>query len=399
MNNPLVSIVMVNYNHEDFLRDSIESVLQQTYPNWELILVDDGSTDKSVDIIKSYDDVRIKPIFLSKNSHICIATNRGLEKVNGELVARLDSDDIWRKDKLEKQVKFFDEHPDANVSFTKLDIIDETNTVVNDKIKDLYDLYNHRQKDQKDWLRFFFFVGNSLIQSTMMYRKSALDKVGYFNLAYVQAHDLDFFVRLSKHYTFDFIEEPLCRYRRIENQNSSIDPEKEMRFFNEHMNIRAHYFDDMDDELFIHAFGEYFVNVNSHTENELKCEKAFLLSKCIGYSNKNPILGMFVLEKYLNDKKMFNLLEEKFDFAPKDYYEMNKNVQMVGERNYEEKIQNLNNRIKTLEEENKHQKNHISALLELKENQQILIDDMTNSMSWKITKPLRKINNTFKNKY
>ena len=73
MNNPLVSIVMVNYNHEDFLRDSIESVLQQTYPNWELILVDDGSTDKSVDIIKSYDDVRIKPIFLSKNSHICIA--------------------------------------------------------------------------------------------------------------------------------------------------------------------------------------------------------------------------------------------------------------------------------------------------------------------------------------
>lgn len=72
---------------------------------------------------------------------------------------------------------------------------------------------------------------------------------------------------------------------------------------------------------------------------------------------------------------------------------------MVGERNYEEKIQNLNNRIKTLEEENKHQKNHISALLELKENQQKLIDDMTNSMSWKITKPLRKINNTFKNKY
>jgi len=230
VNKPLVSIVMVNYNHEDFLQDSIDSIIQQTYQNWELILVDDGSTDKSVDIIRSYNDSRIKPIFLPENSHICIATNRGLEQVKGELVARLDSDDIWRKDKLEKQVKFFDEHPDANVSFTKLDIIDETNTVVNDKIKDLYDLYNHRQKDQKDWLRFFFFVGNSLIQSTMMYRKSALDKVGYFNLAYAQAHDLDFFIRLAKHYTFDFIEEPLCRYRRIENQNSSTDPEKEMRF-------------------------------------------------------------------------------------------------------------------------------------------------------------------------
>ena len=375
MNNPLVSIVMVNYNHEDFLRDSIESVLQQTYPNWELILVDDGSTDKSVDIIKSYDDVRIKPIFLSKNSHICIATNRGLEQVKGELVARLDSDDIWRKDKLEKQVKF---------------------SIVNDKIKDLYDLYNHRQKDQKDWLRFFFFIGNSLIQSTMMYRKCVLDKVGYFNLAYVQAHDLDFFIRLAKHYTFDFIEEPLCGYRRIENQNSSTDPEKEMRFFNEHMNIRAHFFDDMDDDLFIKSFGEYFVNAESCNENELNCEKAFLLSKCIGYSDKNPVLGMFVLERYLNDKKMFNLLEEKFDFTPKNYYEMNKKIQMVGERSIEEKINDLNNQIKELEEENKHQRDHISVLLDLKENQQKLINDMTNSLSWKITKPLRKINSISK---
>lgn len=396
MNKPLVSIVMVNYNHEDFLQDSIDSIIQQTYQNWELILVDDGSTDKSVDIIRSYNDSRIKPIFLPENSHICIATNRGLEQVKGELVARLDSDDIWRKDKLEKQVKFFDEYTDANVCFTKLDIIDETNTIVNDKIKDLYDLYNHRQKDQKDWLRFFFFIGNSLIQSTMMYRKCVLDKVGYFNLAYVQAHDLDFFIRLAKHYTFDFIEEPLCGYRRIENQNSSTDPEKEMRFFNEHMNIRAHFFDDMDDDLFIKSFGEYFVNAESCNENELNCEKAFLLSKCIGYSDKNPVLGMFVLERYLNDKEMFTILEEKFDFTPKNYYEMNKKIQMVGERSIEEKINDLNNQIKELEEENKHQRDHISVLLDLKENQQKLINDITNSLSWKITKPLRKINSISK---
>ena len=75
---------------------------------------------------------------------------------------------------------------------------------------------------------------------------------------------------------------------------------------------------------------------------------------------------------------------------------MNKKIQMVGERSIEEKINDLNNQIKELEEENKHQRDHISVLLDLKENQQKLINDMTNSLSWKITKPLRKINSISK---
>ena len=389
METPLVSIVMVNYNHEDFLKEAIDSVLQQTYKNWELIIVDDGSTDQSVDIIKGYDDERIKPVFLSENGHICQATNIGLKKVQGDLVARLDSDDIWRQDKLERQVDFFNKNPNSNVCFTKLDIIDENSNIINDKMADLYNLYNHRQKDQNNWLRFFFFIGNSLIQSTMIYRKKVLEEIGYFNLAYVQAHDLDFFIRLAKHYEFDFIEEPMCGYRRIETQNSSSIPENDTRFFNEHMNMRMHFFDDMSDELLIQAFGKFFVNEQSKTEAELKCEKAFLLSKCIGYSDKNPILGLTILEGYLNDQKMQKILEEKFNYTLKDYYEMNKVVQLIGERNFEQHIQKL-------EEENKNQKNHISVLLDLKDNQQKIIDDMENSISWKITKPLRKLSGLFK---
>ena len=67
METPLISIVMVNYNQEDYLKESIDSVIAQTYQNWELIIVDDGSTDASVEIIKSYEDSRIRPIFLKKN--------------------------------------------------------------------------------------------------------------------------------------------------------------------------------------------------------------------------------------------------------------------------------------------------------------------------------------------
>ena len=104
MNEKLVSIVMVNYNQERFIKEAIDSVIAQTYQNWELIIVDDGSTDQSVDIIKNYDDDRIKPIYLEENSHICIATNVGFSHVTGEYIARLDSDDVWEKEKLYKQV-------------------------------------------------------------------------------------------------------------------------------------------------------------------------------------------------------------------------------------------------------------------------------------------------------
>ena len=257
MKRPLVSIVMVNYNQEKYLGEAIESVLRQTYQNWELILVDDGSTDTSVDIINKYDDCRINPIFLESNIHISKATNAGLDKVKGKYIARLDSDDFWRDDKLEKQVDLFEKDEEVKVCFTKLDIVNEKNEIVNDSMSDLYNLYNSRQKTRVDWIRFFFFVGNSLIQSSMMYRKEMLDEVGNFKLPYMQSHDFDFFVRLIKKCEFTFLEEPLLCYRRTQMQNSMVHPENDSRFFNEYMDIRRHFFDDMSDELFCEAFRKY----------------------------------------------------------------------------------------------------------------------------------------------
>ena len=160
MNEKLVSIVMVNYNQERFIKEAIDSVIAQTYQNWELIIVDDGSTDQSVDIIKNYDDDRIKPIYLEENSHICIATNVGFSHVTGEYIARLDSDDVWEKEKLYKQVALLEEKPNARVCFTQVNLIDENGQNINEKESELLNLYNSRQKDRKDWIRVFFFIGN-----------------------------------------------------------------------------------------------------------------------------------------------------------------------------------------------------------------------------------------------
>ena len=399
MENELVSIVMVNYNQEKFLKKAIDSVLIQTYKNWELIIVDDGSTDRSVDIIKEYEDDRIKPIFLQENSHICIATNTGFAAVNGKYIARLDSDDIWEKEKLEKQMDFMQQNPDAKVCFTQIELIDENGKNINDREPELLSLYNSRQKSKEEWIKFFFFVGNSLLP-TLVFEKKLLDIVGGFKLNYCQTHDFEFLIRLIKHTDFYFVEEELVKYRRTSAQNSASTVKKNTRFFNEYMDIRYHFFENMSDELFISAFKEFFHNKDASTHEEIVCEQAFLLEKCIGYSDDNPILGLFKLGELMNDEKYGRVLREKYNYTPKKYYEETcKKILWVKKDNeWKQELEKQKEDLKNKEE-------HIQKLLEIKELQQnhiIKVEQelevfrqklhaMEESRSWKMTQPIRKL--------
>ena len=97
---------MPSYNTGQFMSDSINSVLSQTYQNWELIIIDDCSTDNSIEIIKSYKDPRIKLLRNEKNSGAAISRNYGLREAKGRYIAFLDSDDIWLPNKLDEQITF-----------------------------------------------------------------------------------------------------------------------------------------------------------------------------------------------------------------------------------------------------------------------------------------------------
>lgn len=127
MNSSLVSIIMPTYNCAKFIEESIESVLSQTYKNWELIIVDDCSNDNTEDIVKRYceTDDRIKYLKLDVNSGAAIARNKGIEQARGKYIAFLDSDDLWMDGKLEKQISFMEEN---NYNFTCTDYmqIDES---------------------------------------------------------------------------------------------------------------------------------------------------------------------------------------------------------------------------------------------------------------------------------
>lgn len=124
--NDLVSIIMASYNSSMYIKETINSVKKQTYKNWELIISDDGSNDSTVTVIQqeAKDDERIKILISSKNFGAAVARNRALELTKGRYIAFLDSDDLWKTEKLENQIKFMKER-NAWMCFTSYDLINE----------------------------------------------------------------------------------------------------------------------------------------------------------------------------------------------------------------------------------------------------------------------------------
>ncbi|MHA7942482.1 glycosyltransferase family 2 protein [Formosa sp. 3Alg 14/1] len=200
---PLVSVITPVYNAEKFISDTIQSVLNQTYVNWELILVDDGSTDGSLDIISKFTQTHTN-IFLfqnDKNSGAAITRNKGTKEAKGDYIAFLDADDLWLPTKLEKQIRFMI-NQDLNVSFSSYNLIDERGNALHKRIQALESLsYNKLLKCN--------YIGNL----TGMYHVKSLEKIYTKNLRKRQDWLLWLeAVKRSGSSTLG-IQEPLANYR------------------------------------------------------------------------------------------------------------------------------------------------------------------------------------------
>ena len=125
----LVSIIMPNYNSEKYVGETIQSVLNQTYQNWELLFVDDCSTDNSLEIVRSFGDDRIKILQNETNSGAAVSRNYALRLAQGKWIAFLDSDDLWIPEKLEKQISYMNDN-DICFSYTDYEVIDEDDQLI-----------------------------------------------------------------------------------------------------------------------------------------------------------------------------------------------------------------------------------------------------------------------------
>ena len=327
--NPLISVLMVNYNHADSLRQAVESVLGQTYANLELIVVDDGSTDDSCQIIQAFNDPRVRLVRLPENRHICAATNMGFSQVTGQYLARLDSDDCWEPQKLEKQLAYLREHPGCRIVFTRVNLTDQDGNNVNEKMPDHFQMFEYEACSQVDWLRTFFFEGNHLAHSSVLMEMSLMRQIGPFDMAYGQCHDFDYWIRAAKICDLPIMPERLTNMRRYDAEgeeedvnNSEANERNSTMFWNEHLLMRSRFFDGMSDELFIKVFQPYFRNPASAAPLELECEKAFLLLNPETFDGAVCFAGVQRMQGLLNDSQALALLEGSFGYTVRDFYDL-----------------------------------------------------------------------------
>ena len=210
---PKVSVIIPAYNAERFLRQTIESVLAQTFRDFEIIVVDDGSKDETAEIAESFG----APVICRRktNGGVSSARNLGIKEAKGEYVAFLDADDLWEPTKLEKQVARLDEQPQVGLCFAAVQRIDENDLPLN-KIE---------AEDYPDFcealLLYSCVVSGSC--SSAMIRKKLTETAGKFNEDYTNYEDWDYWLRLSLLTEFSAIPEYLVKYRLV-RESASFNP-------------------------------------------------------------------------------------------------------------------------------------------------------------------------------
>ena len=217
MEDNLVSIITPLYNSKKYIEETILSVLNQTYKNWEMLIIDDCSTDNGVEIVNKYiGDKRIKYRKLEVNSGAAICRNKGIELANGEFIAFLDSDDLWKKEKLEKQVDFM-KNNNYSISFTEYEEIDENSNKLNILIKSPRKPVTYRR----------YLLTNPIGCLTGMYNVKKLGKV-YMPLMR-NREDTGFWLNILKKDKAYSLNENLAYYR-IRRNSLSFNKYKLIKF-------------------------------------------------------------------------------------------------------------------------------------------------------------------------
>ncbi|OQY47637.1 MAG: hypothetical protein B6242_04515 [Anaerolineaceae bacterium 4572_78] len=202
MSNPTISVLMGVYNGEKYLAQAINSIFMQTFTDFEFIIIDDGSTDRTSEILSSYHDPRLK-IFHQDNMGLTKTLNKALGMAHGKYIARMDADDIAMPERFEKQVAFLDNRPEVGVL--------GTNGVFRDEIEKIETYPILLQTDLE--IKQNLIKGNRFIHSSIMLRKSLLDKYGGYDERFTQAQDYALWIKLAPHTQFANLPDVLLIHR------------------------------------------------------------------------------------------------------------------------------------------------------------------------------------------
>ena len=303
---PKISVIMTVYNTEEkYLREAVESVLNQTFGDFEFIIIDDGSTNNAVEVVKSYRDERIKLVLNGKNLGMAKSSNIGLEMAQGEYIARMDSDDISLPERFEKQIEYMEKHQDIDILSSYVEFFPE-------KRKVYYPL------DDTNIKLILLFVSSLVPHTSAFFRAAVLkDKDLKYDESYAAAIDYAFFMAAFDKAKFANMKDVLVKYRwHISNVSNSkkqvqIDADTRIKDFYQKKFLGEKY--PAETEIL-----KKIRHRQKITSDELLCLADFveiLVSKVVDEENKEKVIkslaGLYKLaaKKYTKrDLKFFKIL-------------------------------------------------------------------------------------------
>jgi len=199
----LVSVIVPSYNMAEFLPDAVESALAQSYANLEVLIVDDGSTDHTPEVVRRWQGDSRVHVHRQANGGLSHARNQGIAHTRGALIALLDADDVWEPGKLARQVALFQDRPEVGVVYSGYRRMD----------RDGRPLPTALPRMHRGWVSGALLIENFVPASSAVVRRECFQRCGEFDVALKTGEDYDMWLRLSPHYRFDFVSEPTIGYR------------------------------------------------------------------------------------------------------------------------------------------------------------------------------------------
>jgi glycosyltransferase involved in cell wall biosynthesis len=270
----MVSVIIASYNHEEFVERAVTSVLDQSVKSLEVIVVDDGSTDGTADVVESIFDKRVK-LIRGRTNRLLHPRNTALAQAKGRYIAFQNSDDVWMPTKLENQLECIESNLNLTACFTGVELIDGHGRIAEGTWAD--NLFATQNQSSHSWLNHFFLKGNCLPIPSAITRRKDLLGIGGFRQSLVQLSDFDLWVRLAARGDFYIVPDRLTGIRIVGNQNYSA-PSQPASF---------------------RSGWEYATVLERFTENELLQQYSGIFPELLPYSTngaKKIALAVFALE-------------------------------------------------------------------------------------------------------
>jgi glycosyltransferase involved in cell wall biosynthesis len=311
---PRISVILTSFNHAKYIGEAIESTLNQTFTDFELIILDDCSSDDSWDLINRYSDPRIKAFRNEVNKGPVEGLNKAISEVaTGEFIAIHHSDDVWELDKLEKQAAFLEAHSEVGAVFTWAQIIDEHG------VKSTGDWFDQENKTRWGWLNQLFHEQNNLNHPSVLIRKQCYQDVGLYRYVLAQTPDAEMWSRVLIKFPIHIIQERLTRHRLFSDKSnvSGYRVEVAIRASNEWNVLRENYLsiNNFEDVVAIFPNLERFRTLKGF-------DNKFLLAMACLYECKQRSawqLGLKWLFDLLNDKTRCIKVRELYSFSYMDF--------------------------------------------------------------------------------